>query len=100
MNATDLCLIIDNDHEFLSAMLAKTRREIPQGNWTADTCGSFLLTAVEKLGFIARGTTAARTGETMPAKMAVDLAHLAIQRVDWAEVAEHYRIKVEEGVTV
>jgi len=99
MNATELCIIIDNDRDLLRAWLTKAGREIPRGNWTSDTAESFALTAVESLGFLARGLSARETSATCPAILAREVAHCAISRIDWFEVADHYRVRVEEGAT-
>ena len=86
MRATtwELCLIIDNDQNFLRQWLIAARLN----DWSPESAEDHAESAVQTTSF------------THGASFVRCVARQFFSQVDWQEVYEHYKRKVEEGATV
>lgn len=86
MDEHSLLLIIDNDRRYLGSFLRRAR--LP--GWGAEAAEEHTMNAV----------TIGTKGVLLTGRLARDIAHAALARIDWDFVADHYETKVREGVTV
>jgi hypothetical protein len=84
MEASDLCLIIDNTQSYLRDWLAMAKPW--GGHMTADTAELHFRFRMKATGMSAPGFRR-------------EVLNLVTERIDWQEVATHYNIKVQEGTT-
>ena len=84
MNASDLCLIIDNTQEYLRDWLHLAGRH--KSELTPKLAESHFRFRMSTL-LMGRGS------------LRKDVLNLVTERLDWQEVADHYNLKAKEGTT-
>jgi hypothetical protein len=92
MEASDICLLIDNTQLWLATWLNKAR-SLPQG-FNAETAEHFF-----RCCCVHQDATLRAIHSPEPYKVVETLLDLLTQRIDWQEVADHYNTKVREGAS-
>jgi len=96
MNAHDLCLIIDNDRDYLGTWLHAARACIASGKYGWDGRAAYELASK----VVPSQRHAMGSPTRLTSRFCRDIMLCTLDKIDWSEVAEHYRLKVNEGASV